>query len=750
MNVDMYKKKLQELSYLNWCGKGKPNKDDWDDWFHSEELYEQYYRPLNAPDAWLYPREEDAQWEVENADLMVRTINVYGPGPGNCLGKRLSRIAGLIHHVYPSKAGLIGVQELFQTSDCDGAAYFAEELRKKYKSPIAWDYNEKTNAIFHDDEWVTISRDYKELGHRLSNRFVLENVLQHKTKGWKLRFYTTHISWVEKNTTKQIVDLVKWVVGRALPGELPPIVTGDFNDGGRNLKGGTPSAGVLEMEKHFWRPMDLGWTTGRVEGLSDTGIDVIYIGKKTSFPRSYYSYVPIATHNLWFSTEFKDTDTHPRITELYLTDHHSRAVTLEVKGVNPTPVVQSYRNESIQSLAFCHWKARGCPANDSWTDWFWAEKEWYRKINEIAYLQWLHRGKPLNDNLADWFWAEKDFYWNNTLEYKYTNPKVHDVTKLFNLFGDDSRRGRELIKMDVTEDGSERDPESGNNPESHIQGIISGERYSLLTHSKRKGDFGYIYIIDRQTGKMTHAVTENPRYDHPGGCQSLGNFAFIPEEKINDDDDKIKSIISLYEFGSKKNDKMFLSCTCPQLIYREKKAEGMGVTNFTCNAVEKILIGVLYGNTVDFYLADYERVFNCSAGFKGKKRRGNGEAYNIISLSSHGLEEGDKSNICLVTDSSNNIYLFAFRSKKAAGRESRLDLYRVSFLDSPFEIESVTYIGSHTVTMIEPDHTYGLDDSIRFRWGAGIQIINPKRIDVWVTEMDLGDPLYLNRFILKK
>ncbi len=44
---------LKTMSYLNWCGRGRPLRDDWNDWFHSEALRRQrireaaYFRWIN-------------------------------------------------------------------------------------------------------------------------------------------------------------------------------------------------------------------------------------------------------------------------------------------------------------------------------------------------------------------------------------------------------------------------------------------------------------------------------------------------------------------------------------------------------------------------------------------------------------------------------------------------------------------------------------------------------------------------------
>ena len=71
---------LRIMSYLNWCGRGHPLRDDWTDWFHSETLRRQrireaaYFRWINRGK----PNRDDwADWFIAEAseDTFRNLIN---------------------------------------------------------------------------------------------------------------------------------------------------------------------------------------------------------------------------------------------------------------------------------------------------------------------------------------------------------------------------------------------------------------------------------------------------------------------------------------------------------------------------------------------------------------------------------------------------------------------------------------------------------------------------------------------------
>ncbi len=251
--------------------------------------------------------------EKKEGDLIIRTINVHHGAVDYPL--RLHGIAQELYRDYPGQIGLIGIQELARgrMTDClrgkfydNGAKCLAAELTLLYGQKAEtgipekdwWKNIQEGLGVVVDDNWRIIDTKSWSLG---SNRTLLEVFLEHKTKGYKLRFYDTHFSsnvdvkwyqklWYgyssprdegEKRRSEQASRLIRIVMERAKPGELPPVVVGDFN-AGRNFVNGSAEASVKKMEEHFWRPLDnfsnscTGYTVR----------DLIYIGKKESFPDS--------------------------------------------------------------------------------------------------------------------------------------------------------------------------------------------------------------------------------------------------------------------------------------------------------------------------------------------------------------------------------------------------------------------------------------------------------------------------------
>ena len=262
---------------------------------------------LIAPSSYLYAKEK------KECDLIIRTINVHHGAADYLL--RLRGIAQELHRDYPDQIGLIGIQELARgrMTDClrgelydNGAKCLAAELTflygQKAEARISkkdwWKNIQEGLGVIVDDNWKIIDTKSWSIGN---NRALLEVFLEHKTKGCKLRFYNTHFSsnvdvkwyqklWYghkssrdegEKRRSAQASKVIRIVTERAKPGELPPVVVGDFN-AGRNFVTGRAEASVQKMEEHFWQPLDnfsnscTGYTVR----------DLIYIGKKESFPDS--------------------------------------------------------------------------------------------------------------------------------------------------------------------------------------------------------------------------------------------------------------------------------------------------------------------------------------------------------------------------------------------------------------------------------------------------------------------------------
>ncbi len=288
------------------------------------------------------------------ADLIVRTINVQYPGSEYPL--RLRGIAQAFHRDYPHQIGLIGLQELGEETltGClqgntynNGAECLAAELNALYMQKAKARISERTwyqkgrevLGIIVDEKWKIIDMKSWDIGY---NRMLMEAFLEHKTKGYRLRFYNTHFSsnaelkWYEKfwygfNSNKdkgqkkrnrlaeKVINIVR---ERAKPGELPPVIVGDFN-AGRNFVSDEAELSVQKLESHFWRMID----DFRSFCTDYTVVDNVYIGKKKSFPNSLGYFQLKKWHRIRMHKKPVIVDGH----ELdQLTDHNAEGFSFDI------------------------------------------------------------------------------------------------------------------------------------------------------------------------------------------------------------------------------------------------------------------------------------------------------------------------------------------------------------------------------------------------------------------------------------
>lgn len=133
-------------------------------------------------------------------------------------------------------------------------------------------------------DWDRVSESRWELGKdgwrkwpKRSTRYLFEVKLIHVATRRGVRFYTTHLSHGDDQSgqrVEQIAKLLKIVRERARPGELPPIVVGDFNR--------LPTSRIGQMmDEHFAL-------------AHNSNYDQIWIGRKRTFIGARGNLVPIA------------------------------------------------------------------------------------------------------------------------------------------------------------------------------------------------------------------------------------------------------------------------------------------------------------------------------------------------------------------------------------------------------------------------------------------------------------------------
>ncbi|HWC30849.1 MAG TPA: hypothetical protein VG845_12290 [Dehalococcoidia bacterium] len=217
----------------------------------------------------------------ENA-FAVRTLNTWSRGPDHA--GRLRRIAHKIHAEVPDNVGLISVQEVVRPIHLpwakDGAARLAGYLQELYGGPVAHCSRGDVGIVAGPEFEITAHRAWllgrdSWLHDPLSipyRRYLLEGELRHVALGRRLRFYATHLSHgaQESQRARQTERLLSLIQRRAAPGELLPLLAGDFNA----IAG---SACFRQIETHF-------------ELLHADSVDAIWAGRASSFPSSAGSY----------------------------------------------------------------------------------------------------------------------------------------------------------------------------------------------------------------------------------------------------------------------------------------------------------------------------------------------------------------------------------------------------------------------------------------------------------------------------
>ncbi len=276
------------------------------------------------------------RFKPTDIDLLVRTINTHHNAPDYHV--RLLGIAQKFKKDWPYTVGIIGLQEVKgEIDNCpvspgvyNGAECFALILSKVFDAEVDSAYSVPDHVgIVAGAPWRIIETNYWNVGTIFERRYLLETTLVHSYRGWRLRFYTVHLSSQDRHMfdrLRQIKKVIKIVMERAEPGELPPIVVGDFN-AGRSFDGNIPEPSVLEMEKYFWRPADKSVICGNHE----TGRDIVYIGRKSVFKYSMGNYILIRTNNVRFSGITDKVDGFPGFFG-ELTDHNSQGFSFRIQS----------------------------------------------------------------------------------------------------------------------------------------------------------------------------------------------------------------------------------------------------------------------------------------------------------------------------------------------------------------------------------------------------------------------------------
>ena len=285
------------------------------------------------------------------------------------------------------------------------------------------------------------------------------------------------------------------------------------------------------------------------------------------------------------------------------------------------------------------------------------------------------------------------FRTENSYDPSTQNVKLSDVPGAFESV---SQKGQ-AIKVTG-------EPWIPNIAESHVQGFVTyNNSYALATYNNKGYSNGQLCTIDLSSHALISSIDTPPaNYNHPCGMQIIGDYCVMAIENSA----YKQSFVYFYDMttiGIQKTPTP-LSYVLPR---PQAGAGAAAITNFTDQSgVERYLLGVYDNGTIDFYVSDGQPLPNPTFG--------------DIQFSVQ-TEHGGYSNISLLTDVGQGLWLVGYRSSGTIVYDDYMDLYQITLQDGGTTKIS-TSMSIHMVT----DHGGGVVgvDGVHFRWGAGLQI-NP-------------------------
>lgn len=249
---------------------------------------------------------------------------------------------------------------------------------------------------------------------------------------------------------------------------------------------------------------------------------------------------------------------------------------------------------------------------------------------------------------------------------------------------------------------------------SHAQGVARFGDFTLVTHNLAGGDFGHIFVIDNKQHKVAyHFPTPDYSYNHPGGCQQIGSFLAVGIENGSNS----KSMVRFYNLAAMTaSDEYQPELLDFQITRSDRGTGGVGITNFTeASGKECYLIAAMNDLTVDFYKSNNRPISDPGIHFDWLFKK---------TLSFENCSE-----VCLLTDTDQVIYLLGFRMVEE-GDADYVDLYKVDVAN-----QSMTLLESRHVDT----HSPGNRDGMHFRWAGGVQIYADNSLRFLATERIMMD-----------
>ena len=276
------------------------------------------------------------------------------------------------------------------------------------------------------------------------------------------------------------------------------------------------------------------------------------------------------------------------------------------------------------------------------------------------------------------------------------NPRVKNVEKAFNNIGQHGHattfRGEPAIPDIIA---------------SHVQGILTANNcYVLTSNNAHVYEEGYLLTLHKENDRLTNGKnTHVEGYNHPAGCQRLGNLMVVAME----DNEYKKGGVWLY---SLKNEER-LADEGPHLERNLFKHDDFGCGGAGVTTVDsKTIIATIDGNDLRFYTS--------------KKPIEDGDFSKLFGTRLESEDEGC-STVSLVTQEDGDVFLIGMLRRN--DDEDRGVLYRVDLEDK--KIRKVA--DRHFIT--EHEHTVG-PAGVSFRWGTGIQITSDGELFLLATQRE--------------
>ena len=300
---------------------------------------------------------------------------------------------------------------------------------------------------------------------------------------------------------------------------------------------------------------------------------------------------------------------------------------------------------------------------------------------------------------------------------KYENPKLNNAKEAFSAIPNKGQSKCMEGPGDILVSAK-----------NHIQGIAAhldttNRTKYFITHSTNK-DHGKIYIFDAGSTKYIEEVNTDDGYNHPGGCQVIGDFLIVGLENENNNKSKIK----FYKIKNQKKDGLELLPF--DIIQNDRGCGAAGITAYEENGQTRYVLAAYDNGRTTIYRSNTKKLDDPQLSFE-----------KVINLK---FKQKDYSSLCLFTDINNNIYSAGFRSEmidlevEKIPSDDYVDLYHLNFKDSQFsKIDSEHMYTEHFLGPL----------GVHFRYGGGLRIKSSNELELYATQRNIGTELfYINKF----